>query len=32
MVRVLHLIKGLGPGGAEQLLVNHLQQHDENSL
>lgn len=24
-MRVLHLIKGLGPGGAEQLLVTHLQ-------
>lgn len=27
-IRVAYLIKGLGPGGAERLLVNHLQRHD----
>ncbi|NNE73150.1 MAG: glycosyltransferase [Acidimicrobiales bacterium] len=27
-IRVLQLIKGLGPGGAEQLLVQHARKHD----
>ena len=27
-IRVLWLIKGLGPGGAEQLLVNHAEVRD----
>lgn len=30
--RVLHLIKGLGPGGAEQLLVNQARATDSNDL
>ena len=29
---VLHLIKGLGPGGAEQLLVNQARVSQEDDL
>ena len=31
-IRVLHLIKGLGPGGAEQLLVNQARATDADDL
>ena len=30
--RVLHLIKGLGPGGAEQLLLNQARATDADEL
>ena len=30
--RVLHLIKGLGPGGAEQLLVNQAKATSDDDL
>lgn len=31
-IRVLHLIKGLGPGGAEQLIVNQARATDSEEL
>ena len=31
-IRVLHLIKGLGPGGAEQLLVNQARATEADDL